>query len=54
LPPDSVVQTEDQILEDCERVIETYHDDSELSMRKIVLAPCSPFSVTEVLLRKTG
>ncbi len=53
LPPDSVVQTEDQILEDCERVIETYHDDSELSMRKIVLAPCSPFSVTEALLRKT-
>ena len=53
LPPDSVVQTEDQILEDCERVIETYHDDSELSMQKIVLAPCSPFSVTEALLRKT-
>jgi cytosine/adenosine deaminase-related metal-dependent hydrolase len=53
LPPDSVVQTEDQILEDCERVIETYHDDSELSMRKIVLAPCSPFSVTDALLRDT-
>ena len=53
LPPDSVVQTEDQILEDCERVIEKYHDHRDLSMRKIVLAPCSPFSVTEELLRKT-
>jgi cytosine/adenosine deaminase-related metal-dependent hydrolase len=53
LPPDSVVQTEDQILEDCERVIEEYHDPRDLSMRKIVLAPCSPFSVTEELLGKT-
>ena len=53
LPPDTVVQTEDQILEDSERVIEKYHDDSELSMRKIALAPCSPFSVTEELLQKT-
>ena len=53
LPPDSVVQTEDEILADCERVIEQYHDSNELSMRKIILAPCSPFSVTEKLLAET-
>ena len=54
LPPDSVVQTEEEILEDSERVIEKYHDGSELSMRKIVLAPCSPFSVTEDLMKRTA
>ncbi len=53
LPPDSVVQTDDEILEDSERVIKQYHDDSEFSMRKIVLAPCSPFSVTEDLMKKS-
>jgi cytosine/adenosine deaminase-related metal-dependent hydrolase len=53
LPPDSVVQTEDQILEDSERVIRQYHDGSELAMRKIILAPCSPFSVTKKLMSKT-
>ncbi len=51
LPPDSVVQTEEEILKDSERVINQYHDDGELSMRKIVLAPCSPFSVTEGLMK---
>jgi cytosine/adenosine deaminase-related metal-dependent hydrolase len=53
LPPDSVVQTEEQILKDSERVIEACHDDSAASMRKIILAPCSPFSVTEELMRET-
>jgi len=53
LPPDSTVQTEEQILRDSERVIETYHDDSAASMRKIILAPCSPFSVTKELMRET-
>ncbi len=53
LPPDSVVQTEDEILQDCERVIQKYHDTDELAMRKIILAPCSPFSVTEALMRET-
>jgi cytosine/adenosine deaminase-related metal-dependent hydrolase len=53
LPPDSVVQSEEEILEDCDRVIHQYHDDSELAMRKIILAPCSPFSVTEELMRET-
>ncbi len=54
LPPDSVVQTEEEILEDSERVIGEYHDGSDFSMRKIVLAPCSPFSVTEDLMKKTS
>ena len=54
LPPDSVVQTEDQILEDCERVIREFHDPSPLSMRRIVLAPCSPFSVTKQLMKDSA
>ena len=53
LPPDSVVQTDDEILKDSERVINQYHDDSEFSMKKIVLAPCSPFSVTEDLMKES-
>ena len=51
LPPDTVVQSENEILKDSERVIQQYHDESEFSMRKIVLAPCSPFSVTEQLMK---
>ncbi len=54
LPPDSVVQTEKEILKDSQRVIEQYHDDSEDSMRKIVLAPCSPFSVTKENMKETA
>jgi 8-oxoguanine deaminase len=54
LPPDSVVQTEDKILEDSIRLIQLYHNPSEDSMRKIVLAPCSPFSVTPENLRDTA
>jgi len=53
LPPDSVVQTQDEILVDCERVIGRYHDAGELSMRRVILAPCSPFSVSEELMRAT-
>ena len=53
LPPDSVVQTDEEILADSERVINRFHDDSELSMRKIVLAPCSPFSVSKELMQQT-
>ena len=54
LPPDSVVQTVDEIMTDSARLIETYHDDSFGSMRSIVLAPCSPFSVSEELLRQSA
>jgi len=52
LPPDSVVQTVDEILRDCQRAVETYHDPSRFSMRMVALAPCSPFSVSEELLRQ--
>ena len=53
LPPDILVQTDDEILQDSERVIKQYHDGSEFSMKKIVLAPCSPFSVTEDLMKES-
>ena len=53
LPPDSVVQTVDEIMRDSARVIEACHDASEGSMRQVVLAPCSPFSVSGELLRQT-
>jgi cytosine/adenosine deaminase-related metal-dependent hydrolase len=47
LPPDDVVQTEEEILADCERLIREYHDAAPDAMVKIALAPCSPFSVEE-------
>jgi 8-oxoguanine deaminase len=53
LPPDSVVDPEDAILADCERVIQRYHDPNPGSMLRIVLAPCSPFSVTSELMRQS-
>lgn len=53
LPPDSVIQTEEDILEDSLRLIKTYHDAEDYSMCRIVLAPCSPFSVTKGLLEKS-
>jgi cytosine/adenosine deaminase-related metal-dependent hydrolase len=54
LPPDDCVEDEDAILADCERVIGLYHDASPGAMLQIVLAPCSPFSVTERLMRDTA
>ena len=54
LPPDSCVEDEAAILDDSQRVIETYHDPSRGSMTQVVLAPCSPFSVTPELLRETA
>jgi cytosine/adenosine deaminase-related metal-dependent hydrolase len=53
LPPDSVVQDEDTILLDSERVLDRWHDPAPFSMRRVALAPCSPFSVTERLLRES-
>lgn len=53
LPPDDVVQTEAEIMADCRRVVETYHDSSRFSMCRVSLAPCSPFSVTSDLMRET-
>ncbi len=53
LPPDSVVEDEEEILKDTRRAIETYHDDGPYAMTRIVVAPCSPFSVTEDLMRES-
>jgi 8-oxoguanine deaminase len=50
LPPQSTVQSEDDILADSERVITRYHDASAGSMLQVALAPCSPFSVTQELM----
>ena len=54
LPPDSVVQTVDEIMKDSARVIETYHDPSYGAMHRVALAPCSPFSVSADLLRESA
>ena len=54
LPPDSVVQSVDEIMKDSARLIEQYHDPSFGSMHQIVLAPCSPFSVSGELLRQSA
>jgi len=50
LPPDSVVDSEEFILKDSQRLIQRYHDPKPGSMVQIVLAPCSPFSVTGELM----
>ncbi len=54
LPPDDVVQSEDAILRDCERVAARYHDPAPGSMCRVALAPCSPFSVTSELMRESA
>jgi cytosine/adenosine deaminase-related metal-dependent hydrolase len=54
LPPDEVVQTQDEILADSERLILKYHDPNPYSMLQLALAPCSPFSVTTELLQETA
>ena len=54
LPPDSVVQTVDEIMKDSARIIELYHDPRPGSMRQVALAPCSPFSVSAELLRQSA
>ena len=54
LPPDYVVEDEEFILKDSQRLIEQYHDPNPGSMVQIVLAPCSPFSVTPMLMRESA
>ncbi|MCA9972304.1 MAG: 8-oxoguanine deaminase [Anaerolineales bacterium] len=54
LPPDSVVEEEDAILRDCVRVIEQFHDPKPYAMLRVVIAPCSPFSVTPDLMRESA
>lgn len=50
LPPDNICDSEQHILQDSQRVIETFHDEDDFSMCRIGLAPCSPFSVTAELM----
>ena len=54
LPPDSVVQTIDEILRDCEDAVRKYHDGADFSMHRVALAPCSPFSVSKALLSESA
>jgi cytosine/adenosine deaminase-related metal-dependent hydrolase len=54
LPPDSVVQDDDAVLADSERLVKAHHDASWGAMVRVALAPCSPFSVTQDLMRATA
>jgi cytosine/adenosine deaminase-related metal-dependent hydrolase len=54
LPPDSVVQDDDEILADSERLVRAHHDRSATAMTRIALAPCSPFSVSTELMTRTA
>jgi len=54
LPPDRVVENEPDILRDTQRLIETYHDHGRHAMQRIVVAPCSPFSVSRELMREAA
>jgi cytosine/adenosine deaminase-related metal-dependent hydrolase len=54
LPPDSVVQDDDEILADSERLVARHHDPAWGAMVRVALAPCSPFSVTPSLMRETA
>jgi len=54
LPPDDVVQDEETILADSRRLIRDHHDPRPGAMTRIALAPCSPFSVTDDLMRRTA
>nr|WP_243850433.1 8-oxoguanine deaminase [Modestobacter marinus] len=54
LPPDSVVQDDDEVLADSQRLVQLHHDRSPTAMTRIALAPCSPFSVSPALMRRTA
>ncbi|HTX02317.1 MAG TPA: 8-oxoguanine deaminase [Candidatus Acidoferrales bacterium] len=54
LPPDELVEDEDAILRDCTRVIDAYHDPSRFAMTRVVIAPCSPFSVSPDLMLQSA
>ncbi len=54
LPPDALVEAEPAILRDCERLIDAFHDTNPGAMLRIGLAPCSPFSVSQGLMRDTA
>jgi len=54
LPPDRLVESEAAILRDAQRLIETFHDAGRFAMRRIAIAPCSPFSVSPDLMRESA
>lgn len=54
LPPDRLTEREDAVLADMQRVVEAHHDASRLSMLRVALAPCSPFTVTNDLMREAA
>ena len=54
LPPDRVVENEDAILKDSQRLIETWHSAAHGAMVQIALAPCSPFSVSPALMKQSA
>jgi 8-oxoguanine deaminase len=54
LPPDSLVEDEDAILADSRRVIESFHDAGRYAMTRVGVAPCSPFSVSQALMRESA
>jgi 8-oxoguanine deaminase len=54
LPPDHVVEKEDAILRDMRRVVEQYHNADRYAMLRIVIAPCSPFTVSQDLMRESA
>ena len=54
LPPDSLVENEHSILEDCIRLVDSFHDSKEGAMVRVGLAPCSPFSVSRDLMREAA
>ena len=54
LPPDRLVESEAVILEDMERVVDSFHDARRYAMQRVVLAPCSPFTVSPELMRETA
>ncbi len=54
LPPDSLTEREPDILRDCERVITRFHNAKPHAMTRVALAPCSPFSVSQGLMRDTA
>lgn len=54
LPPDHLVEDEEAILKDCQRVLDGFHDPEPGSMLRVGIAPCSPFSVTADLMRQSA
>lgn len=54
LPPDSLVENENAILKDSQRLIEAYHDNARHAMTRMTLAPCSPFSVSTDLMKESA